>query len=806
MQSLRLHARRFLVATLIFAAFVHLSRNSDIEATAVVQQGRTAAMVVSEKTTSTTSLSDKTSSRGNEEQTPACVVPKQNHCVFVVTLLYGNHTVERRNATLEWYVRATVASVQRAQAQVVLATETSSLSYNLRLAHIAVMAFARQTYDTDSARDFIHQTHQAAAAAQNFTTSTSVEFILQGFTYHVRKQVQTHQCQVVSVLRLPGTDVITSQGLVNLHSGWNKATLQYPSPPSQQQEHSNVPPVVMVTGSQKLSTVNLFLMDQDDQSSSSSLCAYIPTKELPWFWSATGLTVTMPVPTWMQHFGGNSHSLTHFLAEEAVASITQTVRPYNISVYKHNVNFDQDDNHQHAIHIKTMLDDTFRSILSPPSSARAISGCGKEFLTQHLGEQTGQQLFQLQDFVPNLSAQERAAHAMVINSKAPGPIWNGTLDLPDITNETLPHIPDIFTEQQGNDNATATFHHCVIAVTGLWGNHSEGRRNVTLTWYAHAAVNSVRDAKAYVEQRGQQGHNQNNMVVKHVGVSLIVRDSYDTPEARDFLRKHVFENEQAGLDLILENHTMEMRRRVEENQCNLVSLARTDADDMFEYGAFEHLNQGWNEAASVEKGHCTKDNNCSLVMVTGTQYIKMLYLWPMSRKMDNRTSDEQFSGPCSYVRMQQLRNYDFLSPGLSVTMPTWIWMQHFSGDSESAISHHHRHLYPGLKKAMWPRGIYVYENVVMNHALYTRTMLSSYFGFEEDTAREAGVSCGLHYLTDRLGKDSGKLVWNARAYIPDLTKDEWSQNVYLGPLQHADIAFAKQSHPVKPSDLRNLSQ
>lgn len=331
-------------------------------------------------------------------------------------------------------------------------------------------------------------------------------------------------------------------------------------------------------------------------------------------------------------------------------------------------------------------------------------------------------------------------------------------------------------------------------ITSLWGtNHTDERKLATLDWYARATVHSIHKAAEFADASPSSSRTR----LKHVGMLLMAKDWYDTQEARDYIFAHADNGTSSNsssssptqqstpdVSFILENHSFQMRKRVQVNQCDILSLVRVDADDMLTPRAFVNLHQGWDKASA----RCTPPNgdrtsssastssDCPVVMVSGTQSIKTLNLLPINETM-TRDTDPRQTEPC--LSIETKRATEFYSLGLTVTMTKDVWMEHFGGNSHSCTHYHHRLLFQELTAEMKEKNITTYKNLVNDHGLYMKTMLSGHFDFVFESKPYKTSGCGLQYLKDSLGEDSGTMVWEVRGYTPNLTQEAFQQNHFV---------------------------
>jgi len=71
-----------------------------------------------------------------------------SHCIFVVSQLWGNPDGIRQNATLQWYLGATVRSIDKAAEQV-----------RMKVRHVGLYLLARDAYASRSVQEFLQKSH-----------------------------------------------------------------------------------------------------------------------------------------------------------------------------------------------------------------------------------------------------------------------------------------------------------------------------------------------------------------------------------------------------------------------------------------------------------------------------------------------------------------------------------------------------------------------------------------------------------------------------------------------------------------------
>jgi hypothetical protein len=306
--------------------------------------------------------------------------------------------------------------------------------------------------------------------------------------------------------------------------------------------------------------------------------------------------------------------------------------------------------------------------------------------------------------------------------------------------------------------------HCAIVVSRLFGNHTERRRRLTLDWYRHVAVNSIRVAAEH-----------SNMTA--VMIVLHNTDSYADEVVNDTnTLGSIVSYFQLGGSVSMETppYLEEVQRLATERQCQVMSVMRLDADDMLLPAAFQNIEMGWKGV--MASNNCTSsslDNDCPRALVSGVPFGEVLQY-----VLDPVASDGGMT--CSVLpskgrRWQQGDKLVTASLGVAVTMPKALWMSHFRGDIGFMFVNHLVFVTFMAEKMQTFNISTHFQNLSSNHAGWIETPLSGHY----QARRRGQVNCTLPYLTQLIGKEGAEILWTNRRFIPRLTRDESESNIYF---------------------------
>jgi len=289
------------------------------------------------------------------------VLPNMSsHCVFVLSQLWGNQSGTRTREALNWYLNATVRSVN-------VATENAPS----HIVHVGQYLAARDWYASPAV---------GAELDQKKIISTDRK-------QWMHKTTKAKKCGIITIMRLDADDLLTPASFHNIDQGWRN---------SERACTSSDCPRVMVTGMSTVVGLNIAPASNDQPP----FCFLFRHNRDGKKFFSQGLSVTMPVSIWLEYFGGRpdiAYSYPHFsLFDE----IRKAMKKKRIVTYRNDVR-------NHSLYMKTPLSGHYSF------DKKKMRNCSYDYLAQQLGKDTGRMVFGLKSSIPKLSKKEWSENTFI---------------------------------------------------------------------------------------------------------------------------------------------------------------------------------------------------------------------------------------------------------------------------------------------------------------------------------------------------------------------------------------------------------
>ena len=298
------------------------------------------------------------------------------HCIFVMNKLYGNHTLSRVNKGLEWYKTITLQSIGLASQYI------NGNGYNNTFA--AIILSAEGAYYEPALLNL----KNTDGMPQLYINTTEKHNM-----YTVPYLLREHSCNVITMMRVDGDDMIYPDVFEYILQGWEDIHWE-------KQTNSTLKGA-MVIGGRLLTKVTL----ASPSSSLGDLKCLIERKRNEYFNSA-GLSVTLPVSVLEEKYGLNpfivwSHhvKLAHKIRTDMKDMGLQTVI---------------EDYPKLGVATSTQLSGHFNrhhDILS-------LQDCNESYLMSEFNEDIGSLIWSARDAIPKLTNEEWRENAFIMKELA----------------------------------------------------------------------------------------------------------------------------------------------------------------------------------------------------------------------------------------------------------------------------------------------------------------------------------------------------------------------------------------------------
>lgn len=333
--------------------------------------------------------------------------------MFVVTRLFGDHDEARKQATLDWFLGATVNSVRAAASRVMGENGAGADNGGNQVRHVGLHLLTKHAYAAPSVQEEIRSSYERMynASAEGGLDEL---LVLNNHTQRMRRAVSSKNCGLVSVVRIDADDVFSPHAFQRIHQGYkekNKANAK-----ANNDDNNDI---VVVTGMHSLPALSVHPPSAAPPSSSQQQlspitdelrCSLNQEKRMPFLYSL-GLAVTAPAPVWLSHFGGDARAIRHEHTK-VLPSVRAEMLELNITTVENAVA-------DLGLYMKTPLSGHY---VFPQQKEKAANGkagkakdkadedddskCDLSWLERNLGEETGQMVWNSRQYLPQLSAEQ----------------------------------------------------------------------------------------------------------------------------------------------------------------------------------------------------------------------------------------------------------------------------------------------------------------------------------------------------------------------------------------------------------------
>ena len=316
---------------------------------------------------------------------------RHSHCAIVVSRLYGKkHTERRRRLALDWYRNLTVNSIR-------LAAERSSMA--------AVMIVLNNT--ESYANEVVDDTDTLGSVLAFFQNGASGS--MESTNSKVQRMASKRQCHIRSIMRLDADDMLLPGAFQNIELGWRDVMSSNNCTWTNADHHC---PHALVSGIQHNQVIRYVL--DPVASDGTTACSIRPPRGAHGSggignnkleFTSNGLVVTMTHEVWMSRFIGDL-SLIVKHHRRLPRTVAKRMRYFNIRT-----NF-QTISSNHSGWIQTPLSGHYQS-----QRRDQQPNCTLHHLTQLLGKEGGEMLWNIRWFVPRLTRDEWKENRFLADNK-----------------------------------------------------------------------------------------------------------------------------------------------------------------------------------------------------------------------------------------------------------------------------------------------------------------------------------------------------------------------------------------------------